>query len=142
MQPADYVLLGFGAVRSHRLRSFLSTLGIAIGITAVILLTSIGEGTRRYLVSEFTQFGTNILQINPGKTETMGLPGVLGGTTHKLTLDDAEAALEPIGLEALDFEIDEDGDERVADLGPLQTKRLRDDELLEPGTASSGGGVA
>ena len=91
MQPADYVLLGFGAVRSHRLRSFLSTLGIAIGIAAVILLTSIGEGTRRYLVKQFTQFGTNILQINPGKTETMGLPGVLGGTTHKLSLDDAEA---------------------------------------------------
>jgi putative ABC transport system permease protein len=91
VQPADYVLLGLGAVRSHRLRSFLSTLGIAIGITAVILLTSIGEGTRRYLIAEFTQFGTNILQINPGKTETMGLPGVLGGTTHKLTLDDAEA---------------------------------------------------
>jgi len=91
VQPADYVLLGFGAVRSHRLRSFLSTLGIAIGITAVILLTSIGEGTRRYLIAQFTQFGTNILQINPGKTETMGLPGVFGGTTHKLTLDDAEA---------------------------------------------------
>jgi putative ABC transport system permease protein len=91
MQPADYVLLGFGAVRSHRLRSFLSTLGIAIGITAVILLTSIGEGTRRYLIAEFTQFGTNIIQINPGKTETLGLPGVFGGTTHKLTLDDAEA---------------------------------------------------
>ncbi|MBW1685140.1 MAG: ABC transporter permease [Deltaproteobacteria bacterium] len=85
------MLLGFGAVRSHRLRSFLSTLGIAIGITAVILLTSIGEGTRRYLIAQFTQFGTNILQINPGKTETMGLPGVFGGTTHKLTLDDAEA---------------------------------------------------
>jgi putative ABC transport system permease protein len=91
VQPADYVLLGLGALRSHRLRSFLSTLGIAIGITAVILLTSIGEGTRRYLIAEFTQFGTNILQINPGKTETTGLPGVFGGTTHKLTLDDAEA---------------------------------------------------
>jgi len=91
VQLADYVLLGLGALRSHRLRSFLSTLGIAIGITAVILLTSIGEGTRRYLIAEFTQFGTNILQINPGKTETMGLPGVLGGTTHKLTLDDSEA---------------------------------------------------
>jgi len=66
-------------------------LGIAIGIAAVILLTSIGEGTRRYLVSEFTQFGTNVLQVNPGKTETMGIPGILGGTTHKLTIDDAQA---------------------------------------------------
>ncbi len=66
-------------------------LGIAVGICAVILLTSIGEGTRRYLVTEFTQFGTNIMAINPGKTETLGLPGVFGGTTHKLTIDDAMA---------------------------------------------------
>jgi putative ABC transport system permease protein len=57
----------------------------------VILLTSIGEGTRRYLLAEFTQFGTNILAINPGKTETGGIPGIFGGTTHKLTLDDAAA---------------------------------------------------
>ena len=91
MAPDDYLLIGLGSLRSHRLRSFLSMLGIAIGITAVILLTSIGEGTRRYLISEFTQFGTNVLQINPGKTETMGIPGMLGGTTHKLTIDDAEA---------------------------------------------------
>jgi putative ABC transport system permease protein len=89
--PDDYLFLGLGSLRSHRLRSFLSMLGIAIGITAVILLTSIGEGTRRYLISEFTQFGTNVLQINPGKTETMGIPGMLGGTTHKLTIDDAQA---------------------------------------------------
>jgi putative ABC transport system permease protein len=91
MDPRDHLRLGLGAVRSHRLRSFLSMLGIAIGITAVILLTSIGEGTRRALVAEFTQFGTNLLQINPGKTETLGLPGVLGGTTRKLTIDDATA---------------------------------------------------
>lgn len=66
-------------------------LGIAIGIASVILLTSIGEGTRLYIVSQFTQFGTNLVAINPGKAETLGLPGALGGTTHKLTIDDAEA---------------------------------------------------
>ena len=66
-------------------------LGIAIGIASVILLTSIGEGTRAYLISQFTQFGTNLVAINPGKAETMGIPGALGGTTHKLTIDDAEA---------------------------------------------------
>jgi putative ABC transport system permease protein len=91
VEPNDYLRVGLGAVRSHRLRSFLSVLGIAIGVAAVVVLTSIGEGTRRYLLGEFTQFGTNVLQINPGKTETMGVPGVLGGTTHKLTIDDAEA---------------------------------------------------
>jgi putative ABC transport system permease protein len=91
MDTAGFIELGVGAVRSHRLRSFLAILGIAIGISAVIILTSIGEGTRRYLLKEFTQFGTNVLAINPGKVETAGIPGVFGGTTHKLTLDDAEA---------------------------------------------------
>ena len=99
MRAADYALLGLGSVRSHRLRSFLSMLGIAIGITSVILLTSIGEGTRRHLLAEFTQFGTNLLQINPGKTETLGIPGVLGGTTHKLDIDDAEALLRVPGVQ-------------------------------------------
>lgn len=89
----DLLLLGFGAVRGHRLRSSLSMLGIAIGITAVLLLTSIGEGTRRYIVDQFSQFGTNVVAINPGKIKTMGVPGVLGGSTRKLTIDDALSLL-------------------------------------------------
>ncbi len=80
-----------GALAGHRLRSFLSAFGVAIGVAAVILLTSLGEGTRDYIVSQFTQFGTSLIGINPGKVETVGLPGVFGGTTHKLTIDDAEA---------------------------------------------------
>jgi putative ABC transport system permease protein len=80
-----------GALRGQRLRSFLSALGVAIGVTAVILLTSLGEGTRDYIVGQFTQFGTSLIGINPGKVKTLGIPGALGGTTHKLTIDDAEA---------------------------------------------------
>jgi len=99
VQARDLVELGLSSMRSQKLRSFLSMLGVAIGIAAVILLTSIGEGTRRYLLAEFTQFGTNILQINPGKTETLGIPGLLGGTTHKLTIDDAEALRRIPGVE-------------------------------------------
>lgn len=93
--------LALGALRSHRLRSFLSMLGIAIGVAAVILLTSIGEGTRAYIVAQSTQFGTNILGINPGKTKTLGIPGVLGGTTRKLTIDDAEALRRIPGVETV-----------------------------------------
>lgn len=99
MALEDYLLVGLGALRSHRLRSFLSMLGIAIGITAVLLLTSIGEGTRRHLISEFTQFGTNVMQVSPGKTDTFGIPGILGGTTHKLTIDDSEALRRVRGVE-------------------------------------------
>jgi putative ABC transport system permease protein len=94
----DLLRLALGALRGHRLRSALSMLGIAIGVAAVILLTSIGEGTRRYMVAQFTQFGTNLLGIHPGKSETLGIPGVLGGTTHKLSLDDAEAVARLPGI--------------------------------------------
>jgi putative ABC transport system permease protein len=88
---ADLLRLSTGAMRGHPLRSILSMLGIAIGVAAVILLTSLGEGARRYMVEQFSQFGTNVLAINPGKTETSGIPGAFGGTTRTLTIDDAEA---------------------------------------------------
>jgi putative ABC transport system permease protein len=88
--PEDVIQHAWQAVRAHRQRSILTMLGILIGIASVILLTSIGEGTRVYILSEFTQFGTNLIAVNPGKTETSGMPG-LGGTTHPLTIADMEA---------------------------------------------------
>jgi putative ABC transport system permease protein len=87
----ELLRLALGALAAHRLRSFLSALGIAIGVGSVIVLTSIGEGTRQYVLGQFTQFGTNMMAINPGRSKTLGVPGVLGGTQHKLTIDDAEA---------------------------------------------------
>ena len=86
---------------SHRLRTLLSMLGIAIGVTAVVMMGSIGEGTRRYVLSQFTQFGTNIIVINPGKTETFGIPGVMGGTQHKLTIEDSQALYRIPGVQAI-----------------------------------------
>jgi putative ABC transport system permease protein len=80
-----------GALTGHRLRSFLSAVGVAIGVAAVILLSSLREGTGGYMVRQFTQVGTSLVGINPGKVKTFGVPGVVGGTTHKLTIDDAEA---------------------------------------------------
>ncbi len=97
----DLLRLATGALRAHRLRSFLSMLGIAIGVAAVILLTSIGEGTRVYVLGQFTQFGTNIMAVNPGKSKTVGIPGILGGTTRKLTIDDAEALMRIHGVETV-----------------------------------------
>ncbi len=97
----DLLALAFGSLSNYKLRTALSILGIAIGIAAVILLTSIGEGTRRYVLDQFTQFGTNIVAINPGRTETIGIPGALGGTTHKLTIEDAEALRRIPGVEDL-----------------------------------------
>ncbi len=83
--------LAISAVTAHRLRSGLTTLGIAIGIFAVVLLTSIGEGIHRFVISEFTQFGTNIIGINPGKATTMGASIGVFGSVRPLSIDDAEA---------------------------------------------------
>ena len=99
MRLPDTLSLAFGSVMARRGRSGLSLLGIAIGVAAVIVLTSIGEGIRQFILNEFTQFGTNLLSITPGNVKTIGIPGVLGGTTHKLSLDDAEAIRQIDGIE-------------------------------------------
>ncbi len=66
-------------------------MGILIGITAVVLLTSIGEGIHRYVLAEFTQFGTNLVVITPGKTETFGISGATISNVRPLSLNDADA---------------------------------------------------
>lgn len=91
MRPLDALSFLCGALAGQRLRSALSALGVAMGVAAVVLLTSLGEGTRRYIVGQFTQFGTSLLAVSPGRVKTLGVPGILGGTTHKLTVADAEA---------------------------------------------------
>ena len=91
MRTVDLVKFTGGSVVAHRMRALLTALGIAVGVAAVVLLTSIGEGVRQFVVAEFTQFGTNIVSITPGTTQTMG--GSIGvfGTVRPLTIDDAEA---------------------------------------------------
>lgn len=101
MTGLDVARLAGGSIFFHRLRSFLTMLGILIGIASVILLTSIGEGTRRYIFDEFTSFGTNLIAINPGKVQTSGLPGALGATVRKLTIEDAEALRRIAEVQAL-----------------------------------------
>ncbi len=87
----DLIKLTTSSFLSYRMRSFLTGLGIAIGITAVILLTSIGEGLHQFVLAEFSQFGTNIITVQPGKTQTQGgNVGVLG-SVRPLSLDDADA---------------------------------------------------
>ena len=75
----DFLHLTGSSLIAHRMRSFLTMLGIAVGFTAVVLLTSIGEGIHKFVLAEFTQFGTNLVAINPGRTTTHGSSmGVFG----------------------------------------------------------------
>jgi putative ABC transport system permease protein len=91
MRQQDFVRMVGLSVAAHRLRSVLTGLGIGIGVTAVVLLTSIGEGLNTYIVEQFTQFGTTTIQIQPGKSSTFGFsPGVLN-SVRPLSLADADA---------------------------------------------------
>lgn len=89
MTTPDLLRFAFGALSGHRLRTFLSLLGMAIGVAAVITLTALGEGARRYVIDQFASIGTNLLIVVPGKSETTGIPGV-GAAAHDITLQDAQ----------------------------------------------------
>ncbi len=91
MSFLDLMQFAWSALRGHRLRSILSTLGVAIGITSVVLLTALGEGARIYVTSQLAALGSDLLIILPGKVETSGVIPVIGGVPHDLTLDDAMA---------------------------------------------------
>ncbi|MGZ8428224.1 MAG: ABC transporter permease [Candidatus Deferrimicrobiaceae bacterium] len=77
------------SLRANRLRSALTMLGVIIGVAAVILLVSLGEGTKKYVEEQFAGLGSNILIVTPGKIETKGGPPVIGAAKHKLTLSDS-----------------------------------------------------
>jgi len=91
MLRQDLFRLTLQSIVAHRMRSSLTALGIGIGVTAVVLLTSIGEGVNRYVVDQFTQFGTNTIGIQPGKMNTFGISASVLNSTRPLSLDDAEA---------------------------------------------------
>lgn len=92
MRAADIFRFAAGALRGHTLRTALTLLAMSIGVAAVMLLTSLGEGARRYVTGEFASLGTNLLIVLPGRSETSGgaSPAMfMGQTPRDLTLDDA-----------------------------------------------------
>lgn len=88
MRYADLISLSYRTVLSHKLRSLLTALGIIIGIAAVVVLTSIGRGIHSFVLAEFTQFGTNLISVHPGKTTTFGVSGATISTVRPLVLAD------------------------------------------------------
>jgi putative ABC transport system permease protein len=91
MKLIEFIRMAFASILDNRLRSFLTMLGIMIGVGAVILLISMTTGFREYLVRQFMGIGTNLIIVNPGKTETKGLghPGFEG--VQKMTIGDTIA---------------------------------------------------
>ena len=91
MRASDLLALALEALGAHRLRSALSSLAIAVGVAAVVLMTSLGEGARRFVSDQVSSFGTTLVGVHAGKLSTSGIPGVRGGSARRLTIADAVA---------------------------------------------------
>ncbi|MBV9059736.1 MAG: ABC transporter permease [Pseudonocardiales bacterium] len=87
----ETIRTGLEAVRSHRLRSGLTVLGILIGIAAVILTVGLGLGAQQQITQQINSLGSNLLIVGPGSTTSSnGLRGGLGSAST-LTETDATA---------------------------------------------------
>ena len=95
MTLTDLFRFALRSLSGHRLRTILSLLGMAIGVAAVIALTALGEGARRYVIDQFASIGSNLLVVVPGKSETTGIPGI-GAAPNDLTLEDAQAIVRQV----------------------------------------------
>jgi putative ABC transport system permease protein len=92
MRLADTLAFATRALAGHRLRTSLMLLSMAIGVAAVVVLTALGDGARRYVTGEFAALGTHLLIVLPGRKETTGgIPPITGETSRDLTIDDALA---------------------------------------------------
>jgi putative ABC transport system permease protein len=100
---ADHNRIALGALFRYPLRTAMMLLATAIGVAAVVVLTSLGEGARLYVTGEFQSLGTNLLIVLPGRTETTGAgPAMLAGETPRdLTLGDARALERSAAIEML-----------------------------------------
>lgn len=91
MKLSDTLLFSFKTLASYPTRSFLIILAMALAVAAVMILTALGDGARRYVINQFSSIGTNLIVVLPGRAETAGsFPGaVMGQTPRDLTLEDA-----------------------------------------------------
>lgn len=92
MRALDCVSLALGALTASIRRTLLIALATAIGVSSVLMLASLGEGARQYVIGQFESLGTNLLIVLPGRSETVGgAPPMMGETPRDLTIGDALA---------------------------------------------------
>jgi macrolide transport system ATP-binding/permease protein len=90
MEFFDYLKQAVTAMFSHKMRAFLSILGILIGVAAVIAMLAIGQGAKESIEKQLASLGSNLLVVRPGASRTGGV-SLEVGTTTRLTLDDVIA---------------------------------------------------
>ncbi len=93
MRSADILRFARDAAAGYPLRTFLSVLAMAIGVAAVVVLTALGDGARRYVVEQFSSLGSNLVIVLPGRSATGGFSpaNAITTTPRDLTVDDAAA---------------------------------------------------
>lgn len=93
MLLADRLHFARQAISAYPLRTVLSVLAMAIGVAAVVLLTALGDGARRYVVGQFSNLGTHLVIVLPGRSATGGFnpANAITSTPRDLTIDDADA---------------------------------------------------
>lgn len=93
MTPTDTLRFATRAATGYPLRTALMILAMSIGVAAVVVLTALGDGARRYVIDEFAALGSNLVIVLPGRTETggVGLTSLISTTPRDLTVQDAEA---------------------------------------------------
>jgi len=102
MRLSDQLRFNLQVFQRHGMRTFLLLLAVAIGVSAVILLTSLGEGAKRYVDREFSSLGNRLLVVLPGRKETTGgSPPMFGNAPRDLTVEDAEALRRVPGITAI-----------------------------------------
>src|SRR3989344_9104870 len=87
MNILEVINLSLTAILSNRLRSFLTVLGIVIGVTSVILLVSLVSGLKTFITDQISSLGSNVMFVIPGKIGGGRGPG--GIQTNRLILQDA-----------------------------------------------------
>ena len=92
MLLGEILRVALGALRANKLRSFLTMLGIVIGVGAGIALAGIGRGAQTSISERISSLGTTLLTVQPG--QAFGLGGVRSTEQQKMTLDDAQALRE------------------------------------------------
>src|SRR5512135_2376912 len=90
MKNLNILVSAFRALRRNKMRSFLTMLGIIIGVAAVIAMLAIGQGAEFSVQQQINALGTNVLIVLPGSQQTGGLR-VGAGSMTTLTEEDAAA---------------------------------------------------
>ena len=95
MRTLDLIRYARAGATGNWLRSALLVLEMAIGVAAVVVLTALGDGARRYVMGEFSALGSNLVIVLPGRSHTGGFnPGNASTSTPRaLTIDDAQALM-------------------------------------------------